>query len=565
MPSLLILTGARRGERLLLQGDRIVLGREAGCDVAINGSMVEEDDPRAERVSRRHAVIVRVGAAYYIEDGGGLGTGSRNGTRVNDRAVSLPRRVPLRDGDHIRLGSFDCTFHEDEEADVSVEASLGHESSIHSLQAQPAERLRVILEISNGLSRTLDVDALLPRIVEGLFQIFRQAERGFVLLRDGGTGPPLVRVFKTRQPGKGADDRFSASIVRRCLDSVEAILGNDLPREFPESSSITDLPIRSLMCAPLWSQDGRALGAIQLDARTPRTRFTEDDLSLLLGVASQASIALCNARLHREALANEGRRRALEVAQRVQRALLPQQLPDVPGYEFHAHYEPAREVGGDYYDFIPLPRQRLAVLLGDVVGKDVPAALVMAKFSVEARVCLEAEPDLTAAVTRLDAVMARANLPDRFVTLAAVVLDPATHTATLVNAGHPSPLLLRHATGEVVPAAPPGASGPPVGIAGGHAYATCEVRLLPGDSLLLFSDGVTEAMDAQRRQFGTRGVHGVLEGQQCSPREAGERLIEAVKRHAAGCGQHDDITLVSFGRAVGDPQECPPDSTAPQG
>src|SRR5262249_52410767 len=171
-------------------------------------------------------------------------------------------------------------------------------------------------------------------------------------------------------------------------------------------------------------------------------------------VASQASIALCNARLHREALVHQRRERDLEVAHEVQLALLPRCLPSVLGYEFFAHYEPAQQIGGDYYDFIPLPDQRLAILLGDVAGKGVPAALVMAKFSVEARVCLETAFGLAAAVSKLNAHMARADLSDRFVTLVAVVLDPATHTATLVNAGHPSPLLIRYATGAVEEAAP---------------------------------------------------------------------------------------------------------------
>jgi serine phosphatase RsbU (regulator of sigma subunit) len=119
------------------------------------------------------------------------------------------------------------------------------------------------------------------------------------------------------------------------------------------------------------------------------------------------------------------------LARRVQRTLLPPGPPDVPGYAFHAHYEPAYEVGGDYYDFIPLAGRRLAVLLGDVSGKGVAAALVMVKFSVEARVCLQTEPDAAAAVGKLNGLMTRAAMPDQFVTLAAAVLDPAAHTVTL--------------------------------------------------------------------------------------------------------------------------------------
>jgi serine phosphatase RsbU (regulator of sigma subunit) len=357
-----------------------------------------------------------------------------------------------------------------------------------------------------------------------------------------------LRVFKTRRPGDDADARYSTSIVRRCLDKGEGILGNDLAQQFPDSESLSGLPLRSLMCAPLWSPEAKPLGAIQLDAFGPKPMFTQDDLKLLLGVASQASLALSNARLHRDALRLQNRERDEEVGKHVQRALLPQHLPDIPGYQFFAHYESALKVGGDYYDFLPLPGQRWAILLGDVAGKGVPAALIMAKFSVEARVCLETEADLAAAVSKLNDVLARSALQDRFVTLVALVLDPAAHTAALVNAGHLSPLLVRRASGEVEEATPLAVSGLPLGVTAGHPFASSMVQLLPGDALYLFSDGIPDALNAQGHDFGTKGILAVLQSGNPSPREMGERLIQAVKRHALGCEQNDDITLVCFGR-----------------
>jgi len=332
---------------------------------------------------------------------------------------------------------------------------------------------------------------------------------------------------------------------------VQAILGNDLPQQFPDSQSINALPMRSLMCAPLWTQDGKALGAIQLDANGVKKKFTQDDLTLLLGVASQASIALCNARFHRDMLLHQLREKDMETAHHVQRALLPQSLPEVPGYEFYAYYEAAQQVGGDYYQFTPMPGGRLAVLLGDVAGKGVAAALVMAKFSVEARVCLLTEPDLAAAVRKLNTVMCRVGLADRFVTLVAAVLDPATHAVTLVNAGHPSPLLSRRATGTIEEAATAANAGPPIGIFDGYNYACCRAELRPGDDLLLFSDGVTEAMDAKGRQLKMRGARAAFGGAALAAPQRGEQLIRAVKQHAAGCAQADDITVVCFGRAGG--------------
>jgi serine phosphatase RsbU (regulator of sigma subunit) len=552
MASLLLIGGPNKGMRLPLEGDRFVLGRESRCDVVINESLVHRKaGSQTGSVSRRHAVITRVEGAYFIEDGDGQGNSSRNGTFVNDQRVTVPERRRLRNNDRIRICDFVCTFHEEREAAFTVEAAIDHDSSTQSFHTQPAEKLRILLEISNSLSSTLDLDALLARMVDQLFRLFEQAQRGFIILRDETSGELLVRAFKTRRQSAGASDRFSASIVRRCLENKQAILGNDLVEQFPDSDSVNTLPIRSLMCAPLWSQEGKPLGAIQLDTEGKGSKFTQEDLNLLSGVASQASIALSNASLHRDALVHQRREKDMEVAHEIQLALLPRHLPKVPGYEFSAWYEPAHQIGGDYYDFIPLPEQRLAVLLGDVAGKGVAAALVMVKFSVEARVCLEREPDLPAAVSKLNDLMNRVSLSDRFVTLIAMLLDPATHTVTLVNAGHPSPLLCRYATGKVEEVAPSRDSGPPIGIADGHLYTGREAQLQPGDNLLLFSDGVVDALDVQERPFRTKGIHAVLEKERLTAIEMGERLKQAVKRHACGCRPNDDITVVCFGRMRG--------------
>src|SRR5262249_6562635 len=155
------------------------------------------------------------------------------------------------------------------------------------------------------------------------------------------------------------------------------------------------------------------------------------------------------AELHREQVARERYQRELELARQVQLGFLPEKAPEVPGYAFYRFYEPAYEVGGDYYDFIPLPHGRLAMMLGDVAGKGVAAALLMAKVSADARFCSLTEAGPAAAVARLNALMCATGPADRFVTLIAAVLNQQDHTVTLVNAGHPAPLLYRRATGKL--------------------------------------------------------------------------------------------------------------------
>jgi serine phosphatase RsbU (regulator of sigma subunit) len=185
-----------------------------------------------------------------------------------------------------------------------------------------------------------------------------------------------------------------------------------------------------------------------------------------------------------------------------------------------------------------------------VAGKGVAAALVVAKFSVEARVCLETIAGPAAAVDRLNALMTRAAVPEKFVTLAVAVFDPVTHAVVVVNAGHPSPYLIR-SSGKLEEVAPAAITGWPIGIAEGIPYKSREVRLGPGDRLLVFSDGVSEAMDANEKMFGTDGIRTAVWGTSCTPLATGERLLQAVKRHTAGCAQNDDITVVCFGRTPG--------------
>jgi phosphoserine phosphatase RsbU/P len=247
-------------------------------------------------------------------------------------------------------------------------------------------------------------------------------------------------------------------------------------------------------------------------------------------------------------LARERLKLDLELARGVQHSFLPLRLLEVPGYEFFAHYESAYEIGGDYYDFILLPQGRVGILLGDVAGKGVVAALLMAKLSANAKFCMLTEPDLATAVTKLNTLMIQSGIADRFVTLVAAVLDPSNHTVTLVNAGHPSPLIYHRASRKVEEAIGTAMAGLPLGVMDGFEYASCRVSLEPGDSILAFTDGVTEAMDGQDRQLQTKGLYAAVQGEAYSARELGEQVVKVVKQFAGGRSQHDDIALVGFGR-----------------
>jgi len=240
----------------------------------------------------------------------------------------------------------------------------------------------------------------------------------------------------------------------------------------------------------------------------------------------------------------------LKLARGVQRSFLPQKMPEIPGYEFFSYYESAYELGGDYYDFIPLPDGRIAILLGDVAGKGVMAALLMVKLSADARACMLAESDPAAAITRLNALIAESGIAERFVTMVAAILDPQNHTVTMVNAGHPPPLIHHHAALSVADAVDNEIAGHPLGVIDNVQYTSWQISMKPGDCILAFTDGVTDALNIDDVPFETARLYAAVKGDAYAPRALVEQVVKAIKQFSTGRRQHDDITIVGFGRNV---------------
>ncbi len=546
MGLLLIERGERQGDVIRLTHDRIVLGRHPDfCDEIISTK---------EAVSRKHARIVRVNDQHFIED-----LKSRNHTYLNDVELAAYTPVALGDKDVIRICEFQATYLEqmpegDEDDHSSTVEAVLSSSSDRSLESQPAAKLAALVEITAKLSKTLQLDAQLPEVVTALLTLFPQADRCFIILTDEDSPALRPKFVRTRHRNDEATARFSQTIVRQCLRSSQAILlceggGTHIPRK--SSDSVFAFNIRSVMCVPLLSAQGEPFGVIQLDTQDAGKRFTEEDLKLLWCVASLAAVAMENAGFHQAQLTQERVQNELDMARQVQLNFLPSRLPQLPGYEFYAHYEPAREVGGDYYDFIPLPDERLALTLGDVAGKGMPAALLMARVSSDTRSCFLSEKDPTAALAKLNDHLHPYTSPmDRFVTMIASVLDPAAHTLTLVNAGHPPPLWYRRALNACARTTPLEDDGQALGLTLGNRYRAYQIQLEPGDCVIFYSDGVTDAQNLGSKPFRQKGLMGLLENAPDSPRSLGQKIVEAVQRHALGGTQRDDITLVCFGRPV---------------
>ena len=556
--------GPEEGKVYYLNKEVMILGRQAACDIVIP----------VTSVSREHAKITHADGEFYLYD-----NESRNGTYLNNNRMDTKlSEVPLKNGDRIRICDVEFTVSgleegapvsetqpqmEDLEADAgeedapSIEAAVANNNQV--LDAQPAEKLRGLLEISANLSKTLELEPLLPKIADTLFQVFRQADRCFIILTDEANPSRLIpKVLKTRRPQDEQNARFSRTIVKRCLESGEAFTADDASRSdaVGMSQSVVDFRIRSVMCVTLIGLSGKPFGVVQLDTQDRAKKFNRDDLSLLWCVANQAAIAMENAKMHQRALQEANARAArdadMNLAKQVQSSFLPEFEPNIGSYTCKAYYKSAQEVGGDYYGYTELSGGRLAVAIGDVAGKGVPAALIMGKVSSETRFWLLTEPDVAEAVSKINTVLyPTLEKLCKFVTFEIVVIDPVSHKMVVVNAGHMMPLLLPGDGAEIRDVVSDEITGLPLGVTDDVPFESREFEINPGDTLLLYSDGVSEAMSVKGDQFGMPAIKKVLSDNLGStPAEIVQKMVEALDKHAAGREYpHDDITIVCIGRS----------------
>ena len=567
MPGLIVMNGIPNGQFVEIHEDEALIGRLPRCAIVL--------DPHG--VSREHAKIRREGDRFFVVD-----LNSRNTTKLNETVLPPMQDHLLKEGDRINICDVEMIFclkyPPDEPKDETPPDVIVHEevldATLHTLDAsrtdqmiclvKPEEKLRAILEISRNLSSNLKLESVAPKILDALAGIFPQAERAFLALvraddpkrtirqkfhRIRESKRPPVRSLLGRVPSDETQLNISRSLLNHVLVQKKAVLSQDAGNDanLPTSASIADLKIRSVMCVPLVTPDGQTLGIIQLDT-SDRKQFGQDDLDVLASVASQAAIALQNAAMHENLLARERIDRDLRLAEQVQKRFLPQSTPSLNGYEFFAYYHAAYEVGGDYYDFVPLGPDRVAVALGDVSGKGVSAALMMAKFSGDTRFCILKHDGPESAAAALNDQLCAAGIEEKFITLSLGVLDTARHTFTLISAGHLAVIVKRadgriDLVGEEI-------AGFPLGIIEGTTYTKAEVPLGPGDVVIVHSDGVTDSRSPTDELYDSKEHPRLLERvrkSSGSPEAVGKSILQEIREFSAGQRQADDITLICFG------------------
>ena len=561
MTFLITQNSAGLSQKIGLDKDDIVIGRHPDCQVVIEDSSV----------SRKHAHIFREEGHYVIED-----LDSRNGTTLNDHTVHQPTR--LNHGDIIRIcdkvfefhldtigsprkvpktvdtygietQSPRITFDDDEDGMSSIMSQLDVQSHQSSILVSPERKLNTLMEITRALGHSIDLDHILPKVLDYVMQLFPNADRSSVILADhsGGPRPFAMRI---RNPNDDEKIRISRTIFRHVMQSRQALLSSDAAEDerFDLSQSISEFRIRSIMCAPLVDADQKSLGVLQLDTLRQSVAFTEQDLELLLTVAIQAGLAIDNARIHQQVVDQLDLQRDLELANEVQRRLLPSRRPRLDAYSFFDYYRPAHHVGGDYYDYISLDENRTAVIVADVVGHGIAAALLMAKLSAEMRFALASCETASCTMQTLNSAIEDLNL-DRFVTMIMTLLDRKTNEVTVVNAGHMQPLIL-DASGNVFEPESR-VSDVPIGIVDQAEFPEYRFGLNPGDNVVLYTDGFNESMDQDGRQYGMdRMMEKMKSAPQRDPQTIVEHLIDDLKIHVGEESQFDDICLVSFGRTI---------------
>lgn len=448
-------------------------------------------------------------------------------------------------------------------------------SSFTSFQLSD-DRLSLLYRLSQTFNSSLDLDEVLNTVIDSVIATTR-AERGFViLLEENGQ----IKFRAARGSNQTNIDNPEFQISRGVIDQVIRegipILTSDaqMDSRFSAMQSVAFLGLTSVMCAPLKVKE-TTLGAVYVENRIQAGIFTENDLDLLNAIASSAAIAIDNARLYQVAVEKGRLERELQVARRVQASFLPGQVFQPPGWDIQAYLEPAREVGGDFYDVFPLNNsQRIGLVVADVCDKGVGSAMFMAIFRSLIRAYAERPtspnwPDaskspgggmsveekrdlispeaasLKAAISMTNNYIANNHGDSNmFATIFFGVLDPATGGLFYINAGHEPPILLGKG-GKKERLSP---SGPAVGLFPDLEFGIKQAEIEPGALLLAFTDGVLDAHNPEGETFGEERLLALIQEPTVSPAALLERINDSLLHHMGARPQFDDITLMALRR-----------------
>ena len=508
-----------------------------------------------------HALIVAVEGGFVLRD-----KGSKNGSFVNGQRVEGER--PLRPGDEIVVGSTRIMFGQKSTSGFDIVEGTPLSTISNTIigikdilrkPGQPApgtpgrpvdlagiqdeqRTLRILNEVSQALIYHMPLERLLDHIMDLITQNVPM-DRGALLLKEGNPPEPRPRVVRIRGDSpENQTIQVSRSIINTALEKNSSILISDVLTDamFKSQASVIQSRISSAMCVPLWDNKD-IIGLVYADRGASAERFTESDLRLLTLLANVAAVKIENARLFDAEIEKKRMERELSLAAQIQRNLLPKEDPAVPGYEISGRARSCEHIGGDYYDFIPLSDGRLALVMADVSGAGVSAALLMASLRASLHAEAEKRAGISDLAARLNQFVFRDSETSVFISFFYAELEPLTGELSYVNAGHNPPFIIPQA-GEVRKL---DSTGFCLGMFADVAFEARQHRLDPGDLLCLYTDGITESRDAAKREFGEEGLVRVLHE---AADEPAERIVERVFEEAASFSGEpdpsDDETVV---------------------
>jgi phosphoserine phosphatase RsbU/P len=503
------------------------------------------------RISRNCAAVVMEGGRLYVED-----RGQRRGLYVNGEKVEGSRA--LNDGDAITFGledSYEILFRATETGDESIPNLLTRIEHITS--SEPASgglhKLNLLLEATALLHSQVPLDSALATMLDQAVSL-TDADRGMLLEADD-SGALKVRLARRSGGSRLPPETLTPSqtAIQLALRQRTPVVTEDIERgemDLQAAQSIIAQRLRAVVVIPLYEMQraatdsgvapvfGQSLGVLYLDSRRPAA-FSKLDRQILDALAADAASILDNARLVIRERERQRLEQEINIARDIQQALLPRNFPDQPHLAVVGCNYPCLSVGGDYFDVFPLENHRTAFLIADVSGKGLGAALLTTMLQ-GALSGMTLGTDPARVFTHVNRFLCDHAEVGRYATMFFAILDQLGNLE-FINAGHPSPFLIRNGVANE-----PFSEGSfPVGLVPEADYHVSRVKLEPGDTLVLFSDGVTEAMDPDQQLFGVPRLRDCLNGQsEHTLDQIQKSVLEAVENFARGASQADDLTML---------------------
>ena len=526
------------------------IGRQAGNHFVVRDS----------RASRTHARIVADGLQYAIED-----NGSRHGVFVNGAKVT---KQPLKSSDRIDFGisdSYHFYFALNEDAERILQPSQTIEDSAAQLSGtrgptgagQNLPKLRAVLEVARTLQRSFSLDDVLNSVVDAALAV-TGAERGFLLLNENADLHVRCARDQHNKPLRHEDLRVPRRVIHRALRNRRELLAMNFDPHAGDDpgSSVADLELRSVVCVPLvriaatagestqrLTVESETVGVLYLDSRSMTADLTGGNRELLQTLAIEASTVMENARLLQEERVKQKMEEELNVAREIQQNLLPQSLPSTGWFRAAGSSVASHQVGGDYYDVLPLSNDCWAVIIADVSGKGVSSALLAALLQGAFLAAADDAAHLEGVLRRINTFLTIRPEAEKYATVFCALFRRSGE-GLYINAGHCAPIVVR--AGSPMRTLEPTTF--PVGLIEGAEFQVRSFTVAPGDKVVAYTDGVTEAQNEAGEFFGLRRLNDTVKANNELACEAlHDRIQESVAQFTHGAPQSDDITLLVLG------------------